>query len=130
MPKFPYIKTGRLGVQDTRRQSFSPDEWVTLERCAPNYYIKGLSSCNKDGSDRGYLPITKGKNKGKPSKNLDLRNNLFSVNKGKGLKKSLPAQHQLYHRQMIYLGNKGESRYKISITKEIPISLIRVLSYN
>ena len=102
MPDFPYIKTGRLAVQDTRRQSFSPDEWVTLERCARHYYIKGLSRYNKDGSDRGYLPITKGKNKGKPSKNLDLRNNLFGMNKGKGSKKSLRAQHQLDHRQMIY----------------------------
>ena len=67
MPDFPYARVGKLAVQDTRRQSFTPDDWVKLERCARLYWSNGLSRYNKDGSDRGYLPLTKGKNKGKPS---------------------------------------------------------------
>ena len=123
MPDFPYARVGRLAVQDTRRQSFTPDEWVKLERCARLYWSKGLSRYNKDGSDRGYLPLKKGKNKGKPSNQLDLRNNLYGVNKGKGSVKSTRAQHQLDHRQMIYLAAR------ISMESGIRIGSLRKMRW-
>ena len=124
LPETPKIKIGKLAIQDTRRQSFTADEWVKVERAARLYWTQGLSRYNKDGSDRGYIPLKKGVNKGKPSKQLDLRNNLYGVSKSKGSKTSTRAQHQLDHRKMIYLAAR------ISMESGIRIGSLRKMRWS
>ena len=106
VPSLPYVRVGRQQIQDTRRQSFSPEEWVQLEMCARYYWTRGISRYDKDGNLLGYEKITRGKNKGQDSKVTITRSNLYKVNNS-GVKKasgpkSMRAIHQLDHRRMIY----------------------------
>ena len=106
VPSLPYVRVGRQQIQDTRRQSFSPEEWIQVEKCARYYWTKGVSRYDKDGELLGFEKITRGKNKGQDSKVVITRNNLYKVNNSgttKGSRpKSMRAVHQLDHRRMIY----------------------------
>ena len=106
VPSLPYVRVDRQQIQDTRRQSFTPEEWVQVEKCARYYWCKGISRYDSDGKLLGYKKITKGKKKGKDSKEILTRSNLYKVNNSgtkKGSKpKSMRAIHQLDHRRMIY----------------------------
>ena len=97
---------------------------MQLEKSARLYWSKGVSRFDKDGKPWGFIPISRGPNKGKDSNRPILRNTLFTVNKGTGTKQSPRAKQQMEHRQMLYLA------MRISMESGIRIGSLRQMRWS